>query len=129
MNNKLVRLYNDNLPYLEYDENKIKNKKDLHWGQRKLLMSEIDFLTKYYNHYDKRKKYLLYIGASPGHHINYLIKMFPDINYILYDKVDTGVEPRNNVKFYKKYFTDDEANKYKNMNIFIICDIRSLEID
>jgi cap2 methyltransferase len=71
---------------------------------------------------------LLYIGASPGHHINYLIKMFPDINYILYDKVDTGVEPRNNVKFYKKYFTDDEANKYKNMNIFIICDIRSLEI-
>ena len=128
MNNDLVRLYNDNLPYLEYKEDTLKKKPKLHWGQRKLLMSEIDFLTRYYDRYDKGKKYLIYIGASPGHHINYLIKMFPDIHYILYDVVNTAVELGDNVEFHRKFFTDEEAEKYKNMNIFFVCDIRCLDI-
>lgn len=126
--NNIVRQYNDELPSAKYDRTILRGLDELHWGQRKLLLSEIDFLTKYYDKFDDTQKYVLYIGASPGHHINYLIKMFPDIEYILYDKVDTGVDIKNNknVTFHKKYFTNEEAERYKGMNIFVICDIRGL---
>ena len=51
-------------------------------GQRKLLVSEINFLTNY-SHLSNT---VLYIGASPGIHLNTLIKLFPNIkNWIFYD--------------------------------------------
>lgn len=125
---KLVRKYSDDLPSKKYESTKFKGIDNLHWGQRKLLFSEIDCLTRYYDRFDHtQQKYILYIGASPGHHINYLIKMFPDIKFFLYDRVETGVHDKR-ATFFRKYFDDNEAQKYKNMNIFIFCDIRNLEI-
>ena len=54
----------------------------LHWGQLKLLMSEIDFLTEYMsqcllNPLGQHKCKIIYAGASPGHHLPALIKIFP----------------------------------------------------
>ena len=83
---QLTRKYSDNLPSEKYKNIAFRNLPEIKWGQRKLLITEIDFLTRYYDYYRKgEKKYLLYVGASPGIHINYLIYMFPVLNYILYD--------------------------------------------
>ena len=45
----------------------------LHWGQRKLLLSEIEFLTLYAAPGDL----VLYAGAAPGGHIPYLARPLP----------------------------------------------------
>lgn len=126
INIPIVRIYNENLPRLKYED--VQMGENLHWGQRKLLLSEIEFLVNNYHKYDTGKKYLLYIGASPGYHLEYLSKMFPEIYFILYDRVDSSVKHMNRIKFNKEYFTDESAQKYKNMNIMIVSDIRNLEI-
>jgi hypothetical protein len=54
--------------------------------------------------------------------------MFPNIHFILYDKVDSAVKKQSNVTFHQKYFDNEEAKKYKNMNLFFISDIRSLTV-
>lgn len=129
MDSKLTRKYSDNLPKKKYVSKIFRTLPSLKWGQRKLLITEIDFLTRYYDDYRKgEKKYLLYVGASPGIHINYLNFMFPDINYILYDKAESLVDKMDNVVFHRKYFDDNEAKKYAGMNLFFICDIRTLTI-
>lgn len=125
--NSLVRKYDDKLPGEPFDKKKIKDLPKVKWGQRKLLITEIDFLTRYYDQYRKNeKKILLYVGASPGMHINYLNYLFPDIHYVLYDKVESLVEQTPNVTFHKKYFDNDEAKKYVGKNLFFMCDIRTL---
>lgn len=130
MSIKLISEYSDLLPKLKYNKEVFRILPNLKWGQRKLLITEVDFLTRYYDCYRKNeKKYLLYVGASPGQHINYLKILFPDINYILYDKVDSKVEPSQNVVFHQRYFDDNEAKKYIGMNIFFICDIRNLSVE
>ena len=123
------RLYNSNLPRMKYDKSKIQNLDNLHWGQRKLLLSEIEFLTNYWSSYNQnKKKYLLYIGAAPGVHIQYLSKLFPDIHFILYDPANFIIKPSSNITIHQKYFTDEDVKQYKNMNLFFISDIREREV-
>lgn len=101
---------------------------NLHWGQRKLLLSEINFLTTYYSYFDNTSdKIVLYIGSADGFHINYLMDMFQDLKFILFDKRKTYVN-RKNAEIYERYFTEDDAKKYVNKNVFMICDIRNLSV-
>jgi cap2 methyltransferase len=127
---EIPRLLSDDIKRKEYDKNVEKYLSvtdNLHWGQRKLLMSEIEFLTNYFSAFDDTKKYVLYIGSSEGFHINYLMDMFPDLYFILYDKRKTHVNKEKAI-IYEQYFTDDDAKKYANMNLFMICDIRNLDV-
>jgi hypothetical protein len=55
--------------------------KNRHWGQLKLLVSEIEFLTPYYG-----GNYLVvYAGAAPGIHIPIRADMFPTMYFTLID--------------------------------------------
>ena len=54
----------------------------LHWGQLKLLASEIEFLTP---HAHTPKVIVVYAGAAPGHHIPRLASMFPQMRFVLVD--------------------------------------------
>ena len=67
---KYVRKYDDNC----------------HIGQKKLLFSEIYFLTIVSKYVNINDCILVYVGASPGSHINILNKLFPDLYFVLYDK-------------------------------------------
>ena len=59
---------------------------NIHLGQRKLLLSEIQMLTKYYASLKKGKRAIvLYVGAAHGTHLILLSYMFPQIYFILYD--------------------------------------------
>lgn len=130
-------LNNENYPRLKYEKNTInESKKVIHWGQRKLLLSEIEFLTLFYQKKKPMKKiYVIYAGSAPGTHIFYLYKLFPQIKFILYDPREfcKKLNSIENVETNVEYFTEDIANKWKSENhpdkhILLISDIRTADI-
>lgn len=54
--------------------------------------------------------------------------MFPNLTYHLYDKRAHLVKENDNIKIFNEYFTDRHAEKYKNKNVLMISDIRTLDI-
>jgi len=69
------------LPYVR-NENKFRT--NLHLGQRKLCMNEVQFLTNFL----KTKNdacYIVYAGAAPSNHIYILHELFPNVKFILVD--------------------------------------------
>lgn len=115
---------------LEYGTYKEEIQLNYHWGQRKLLLTEIQFLTNYYHLFNEQKKYVLYVGAAHGIHIPILSKLFPDINFILYDPGKFRIMENDKIKIYNKFFTNTEAKYYSNnlTNFLFICDIRNISI-
>ena len=65
-------------------DSKYKSLTNIHLGQRKLLLSEIQLLTEYYSNH-KKDPILLYIGAAIGSHLLILHELFPNVHFILYD--------------------------------------------
>jgi len=95
-----------------------------HWGQRKLLVSEIEFLTmKYTNRID----YVIYAGAAPGTHIPFLVNLFPGIKFVLVDPSEFCVRESENIIIRKEYFTDAIAEEYSKFKTLFISDIRSTD--
>ncbi len=110
-------------------------KPQLHWGQLKLLLSEIEFLTKVVNDSKGKRITFIYVGAGPGDHIEYLSLLFPQIHFELYDLVDFTCRESNMIKIHKQFFTDDDAKQWvkyskKNRDAYIaFCtDIRTRPI-
>lgn len=102
----------------------------IHMGQRKLLMSEIEFLTEYAT----TNTVVVYAGAAPGSHIPILLDMFPSVIFHLYDngtyssnlfdKVSNN--PRKGLEVYERYLDADTARAYRHKgNILLISDIRT----
>ena len=104
-----------------HTENKFRSVE--HLGQRKLLIQEIMFLTRYSDKGD----IVLYVGASPGLHIPLLSILFPDLTFILYDPSQFGIKNSDKIKIYNKLFTDDELKKYMKDKdkILFVSDIRN----
>ena len=65
--------------------------KALHWGQRKLILSEIKFITRVIHELkldinDKSVRLpFIYPGAAPGTHFMLLMEMFPQLDLYLWD--------------------------------------------
>jgi len=94
-----------------------------HMGQRKLLMSEIEFLTLY----GKLSTNVVYAGSAPGIHIPFLIRLFPRHKFYLYDPNPFCVRESPKIKIYNDYFTDDTASELRRKfdgNLLFISDIR-----
>jgi hypothetical protein len=105
-----------------------------HWGQKKLLLSEIQFLTniciklniKKLNNY-----VIIYIGSADGTHLPILFDMFPELEWHLYDPNPFSKYVKkygkNKVFIYNEYFTNETIKKIKktiNKKILFISDIR-----
>jgi hypothetical protein len=102
----------------------------LHWGQMKLFISELDFLTSIVPH--TRGLTVLYAGAAPGDHISFLAGLFPGAHFVLYDPAPfckTLCEhPPSNVEVHHSAFFDDGiAARYaaSSKDLAFICDIRT----
>jgi hypothetical protein len=103
------------------------NYRNHHAGQRKLLMSEVDFLSNYARKGDT----IVYAGAAPGTHIPFLASLFPDIQFILVDPrqfkykklgkpIDTRIETR------QQLFLDKDALEFAGRDdVLFISDIRA----
>jgi hypothetical protein len=113
---------------LPYVNNKLSFHKALHWGQLKLLHSEIEYLTEVLKDTNKRV-IVLYIGAAHGYHIDILLDMFEKFEFHLYDinKIFT----RDPAVKYQKYFEEDDAKYWANFKkendcyLAFISDIRT----
>ncbi|RNA14978.1 hypothetical protein BpHYR1_005028 [Brachionus plicatilis] len=123
----------------KYRRRKNEDKSTFHFGQRKLLLSEIEFLTLCLNETierENREKFIfVYAGAAPGIHMPVLMNMFPFIeNYILVDpakfKIDSS-KINKNIKYelINECFTDKMAesirNRYPTHEILFVSDIRT----
>ena len=65
-------------------------------GQRKLLMAEIEFITKVSQVYPLKSVLCLYIGSAPGTHILVLARLFPEVHFMLWDPLPHQPELHHN---------------------------------
>lgn len=112
---------------LPYRSRRLEPQKALHWGQRKLLLMEIEFLTNFGDLSDT----VLYIGAADGHHIVLLAQLFPEHKFILYDPEEFHPDVKDipDVEIHNELFTDNHVEKYKDCGILLISDIRIISED
>jgi hypothetical protein len=129
-------IYNDNLlPYydindvpdtLNYDDtHTIKNENNCHLGQRKLLLTEIEFYNKCIE-LNKENNIVIYGGSASCEHLPIILEMFPKLKFILvypnYHSIDykykyiyqnvNAISPDNNKLFNKYSKAPDERNKH-----------------
>jgi hypothetical protein len=114
----------------DYFSRKYEFKYVTHWGQLKLLLSEIEFLTIAMKTLDPNKKFIfIYAGAATGDHIPYLSDLFPSVEFLLYDPADFNIRESERIKIINDYFFDSTAAelaiKYKDHNILFCSDIRT----
>eukprot|EP00961_Rhodomonas_salina_P038271 514665-Rhodomonas_salina.4 len=120
------RILQPDAPSREYRRRKGEDKTVIHWGQRKLFLSELEFLTTY----AVPGATVLYAGAAPGTHTSYLMQLFPELNFVLVDPAPFSGKLSNNNQCVLRHemFTDDTAHEFAGLaNVLFICDIRSCD--
>lgn len=127
LNLPLVRKMKPHHPLAVYRRRFDEEKSVIHWGQRKLLMTEIEFLTKY-GHLSEE---VVYAGAAPGTHIKYLSSLFPSHQFYLYDPApfSNTLKDIKNIELHQLLFTDKIAEKWERSGVLFISDIRSADPD
>lgn len=108
---------------LPYRSSRERLRPQLHIGQRKLLLNEIEFLTL---HGDKSDT-VVYVGSAPGTHDTYLLKLFPRHKFVLYDPREFHKSLHNNPRIILKnqFFTDADAAEWTGKDVLFISDIRT----
>ena len=96
-----------------------------HWGQEKLLVSEIKFLTPFYG----QSYYVVYAGAAPGTHIPILARMFSTMLFVLVDPAQSMIRSNEypNVEVMNAYMTDELARVLADIcgdSILFVSDVR-----
>ena len=104
----------------------------MHWGQRKLLMSEIEFLLM--TQTPKKNCTVVYAGAAPGTHVQVLAEMFPSHTFILIDPAPFTVRPeKGRIVIHQCMFTDALAHELRrslhHTRVLFISDVRSCDPD
>lgn len=108
-------------PRKKYFARKGRDRSVLHWGQRKLLFSEIEFLLEY----GFEGCTIVYAGAAPGNHIPYLASLFTGYKFVLVDPNKFGIEESEVITLRNELFTDDLAQEYAGKEVLFISDIRT----
>ena len=113
---------------------KYQSKTNVHIGQRKLLMSEIQLLTEHYEKYPKIHPTMMYVGAAPGSHLTLLSLMFPQVYFILYDGAKFDPELKKYPRVFQVhegedgFVTTEKIKKLKDnintKNLIFVSDIR-----
>ncbi len=127
--NRQLRGIPDDVPY---ERRKSFDKTTPKFGQLKLLLVEIEFLTFCVNLLGHVKDIVVvYAGAAPGIHLSVIFRLFPFIHYVLIDPTQFAVKPSKNVQIINK-FADDKLmqklkTKYKKQTVLFISDIRNIK--
>lgn len=101
-----------------------------HHGQRKLLLSEIQFLSAYGRECD----IVIYVGSAPCSHLPVLLKLFPHIKFLLidpnYHKIADFVYVYQNVDCIKSPISNNRiAPFYKRSNLYDISGLDDVDMD
>lgn len=118
----------NNDPRAKWDEVDRKNYLKAHWGQRKLLFSEIEFLVQCSKYYALSDCEVVYPGGGPGNHLPLLSHLFPSIHFTLVDPTTFVIKQNEKISIYNEYMTDALAKeimkKQSRKHILFISDIR-----
>lgn len=116
------------LPYSD----SFKGHENTHQGQKKLFISEVQFLTEYYRSFhkiDSPHPVIVYAGAAPFHHGQYLHELFKDVHFILFDPnaFDASLQNLSAFETVNRMFTQEDAQYFKaeKRPLLFISDIRS----
>lgn len=95
-----------------------------HWGQRKLFLTEIEFLTRYA---EDNPYLVVYAGAAPGLHIPFLSQLFPRLEFVLIDEKDFPFQGTEKIRIRSERFSKDLARRYceDNRKVLFICNVRT----
>ena len=125
----------DSSPQTAYQRRKGEVKTTLHWGQRKLLMSEIDFLTRFGLPSDTSTTpttyTVVYAGAAPATHMPYISELFPEIHFVLVDPNPFDIAKAENIEIINDYFSTALAKtlraRFSKSTVLFISDIRTAD--
>jgi hypothetical protein len=127
----------DQVPYIaNYTDRQQGATTNVHWGQLKLFLSTMQFLTKYLE-YGKITN-VVYAGAAPGFNISVLSRLFVNVRWYLIDPnfsdsveyQDRSLRQNKNVRLVDpSYFDNDKARELKlkmdpNIPLYFISDVR-----
>lgn len=118
----------DNDPQRPWQSGSSKNTTAVKWGQFKLLIEEVQFLTLYWDPIKVPDPVAVYVGSAVGTHIAVLADMFPQFTFHLYDerKHDENLKSNEKIKIHQQLFTDLDAKQWAGrQDVFFISDIRS----
>jgi cap2 methyltransferase len=126
------RIIDDNFPEEKYrPRERDEDRTTVHYGQRKLHLSEVEFLTNVcqeLNGKSSMRVVLIYAGAAPGNHINLLSEMFPFVKFVLVDPAKFAISETDRIKIYQEFFDNEKAlefrDEYKDYLRLFISDIR-----
>lgn len=115
------------LPYRDLDVTR-----DMHMGQRKLLINEILFMNKFGN----LANTVVYVGSAPGEHIEILSFLYPNHEFHLYDPSRFNIpailiksnNPSAKITIFNKPFEHKDALAYRSRNdrVLLISDLRRM---
>jgi len=115
------------LPYRKDRELGAANLFNLHHGQRKLFVGELQALTHLLAT-ARGGVTVVYAGAAPGHHMPYLAQLFPTVVWHLYDpapfKMRGSPAELARIHTHRQYFTDETAREWRDRCDIFISDIR-----
>ena len=111
-----TRIIDDSSNRLKYNRRFLSYKKQLHWGQLKLMLTEVEFISLSLKRYRDSGSllpiYLVYAGAAPGHHIEYLSSLFPSVYFELYDPNDFAIKDNDKITTHVQFFTNIDAEHW-----------------
>lgn len=118
-----------NAPRAPYRRRSEIQKSAIHWGQRKLHLSEVEFFTLYWNPQQIPAPICVYAGAAHGTHLTLLSQLFPAFTFHLYDPGTFRIKADNvKIFIYNEYFTDETARQWAGRDdVFFISDIRTTD--
>ncbi len=137
-------ILDDTVPEMQYARGYEKEHRiGVHWGQRKLHISEMEVLNEYYFDPIKRNNkpiMMIYVGSAPGDHLPLLSDMYPEVKFILYDPRDFNQKLYNSpydTKFniHQQLFMDADAKEIAALTangsyfVIFVSDIRSIGSD
>ena len=122
-------------PRMEYQRRLLSERSTNHWGQLKLFVMELYFLTRFTCGPNRSNKEwtVVYAGAAPGQHTPHLTKLFPNCTFILYDPApycpDLAWEAHERITVINRFFIEETADEYKDCNdVLFISDIRTRQV-
>lgn len=121
-------------PEEAYQPRKGEERSVVHWGQRKLLLSEVEFLTSCLLR--GPDTIVVYAGAAPGTHMKELCDLFPETKFVLIDPAPFSINPERDsglqhVILRQEMMTDALASEFasKSGSVLFISDVRSADFN
>ncbi|CAN0146832.1 unnamed protein product, partial [Ectocarpus fasciculatus] len=115
-------------PRLPYRRREAEPKSAVHWGQRKLLLSEIEFLSEF-GRPVVGGVCCIYIGAAPGRHIPFLSQLFPEIEFVLIDPSSFCIGDTNKISIRNEFATPTLCATFSGRTETVLCisDLRTAD--